>query len=64
MSDIDECKTNTKKVDDALEKTKGEIDEKFEKEIKEVRVRLNEYSILNQSAQLCRISNYAKYEMI
>ena len=37
LSDIDECKTITKKVDDALEKTKGEIDEKFEKEIKEVR---------------------------
>ena len=36
LSDIDECKTSNKKVDDALQKTKDEITEKIDKEAKEV----------------------------
>ena len=38
LSDIDECKTSNKKVDDALQKAKDEITEKIDKEAKEVRL--------------------------
>ena len=37
LSDIDECKANTKKVDDSLQKTESDITEKLDKEIKEVK---------------------------
>ena len=36
LSDIDDCKASTKKLDDSLQKTKDEITEKLDKEIKEV----------------------------